>query len=112
MRRSLPFLCALALLSGAVRLPAATNESAAAATLVLYNKAVPDSVALAKFYAQQRNIPRDHLVALNCSTEEEISRQDYDATIAGPVRQLLRERKWWTLRGADTDQPSVVNSSI
>ena len=68
------------------------------ATIVVYNRNAPDSVALARFYAKARQIPSDHLVGLECSTEEEISRQEYDKTIAEPLRKILPEREWWTLQ--------------
>ena len=54
----------------------AAEQPLAAATIVLYNKATPDSVQLAKFYAKQRGVALDHLVGLSCSTEEEISREE------------------------------------
>jgi uncharacterized protein (TIGR03790 family) len=80
------------------------------ATIVIYNKAVPDSVQLAKFYAEQRGIARDHLIGLTCSTEEEISREEYDATIAAPLRAIFKERQWWRLR--ETEEHSVASNSI
>src|ERR1039457_5547997 len=61
-----------------------------ASTIVVYNKTVSDSVALATFYAQQRGIARDHLIGLACSTEEEISREEYDTTIAEPLREIFK----------------------
>jgi uncharacterized protein (TIGR03790 family) len=82
------------------------------ATIVVYNSALPESVELAKFYAQKRGIARDHLVALSCSKEEEISREEYDSTIADPLRAIFKERKWWTLRDAPPEQSPVVASSI
>jgi hypothetical protein len=32
-------------------------------------------------------------VALSCSKEEEISREEYDTTIAQPLRDVFKERK-------------------
>ena len=93
-----------------VTAPHAAEQPLAPATIVVYNKAVPDSVALAKFYAQQRAIPRDHVIALNCSPEEEISREDYDATIAEPLRKIFRDRGWWTFRDT-ADRGTLVASS-
>src|SRR5437879_994982 len=66
-------------------------------TIVVYNKAVPESVELAKFYAEKRGIAPDHLIGLDCSTEEEITREQYDATIAGPLRAVFSQRHWWTV---------------
>jgi uncharacterized protein (TIGR03790 family) len=82
------------------------------ATIVVYNSAVPESVELAKFYAQKRAIAPDHLVALSCSTEEEISREEYDSTIAEPLRAVFTERKWWTLRDSPPEQSPVVSNAI
>src|SRR6476646_2147796 len=106
-------LCALLLLSlGAGPVDAADNASdLAGATIVVYNRKAPDSIALAYFYAKARQIPDDHLVGLECSTEEEISREEYDDNIAEPLRKAFVERHWWTLRD-DTGDPSVRSSRI
>ena len=42
-----------------------------AQTIVVFNAAVPDAESLAKFYAEKRGIADDHLVELDCPTEEE-----------------------------------------
>jgi uncharacterized protein (TIGR03790 family) len=73
----------------------AAEQPLAQSTIVLYNKADPDSVELAKFYAEQRGVAADHLAGLNCSTEEEISREEYNTTIAGPLREIFKQRHWW-----------------
>lgn len=105
------FILAVLALTGVAGTHAA-EQPLAQATIVVYNKAVPDSVALAKFYAQQRAIPRDHVIGLNCSGEEEISREDYDATIAGPLRDVFKERGWWTFREIPDKGKMVANSKI
>jgi uncharacterized protein (TIGR03790 family) len=108
MRRS---LLALALLSLGAGVRADPGEGdPAAATAVIYNRAAPESASLAHFYAEARHIPGDHLIGLECSTEEEISRQEYDATIADPLRKIFTERHWWTLR-LDRDEAPVVRSN-
>ncbi|MEI8342629.1 MAG: hypothetical protein WCH43_13990, partial [Verrucomicrobiota bacterium] len=56
----------------------------AAATLVIFNNADPSSVELAGYYAEKRGIPFDHLIGLDCPLTEEISRKEYDRTIALP----------------------------
>jgi uncharacterized protein (TIGR03790 family) len=70
-------------------------ENLPAQTIVVFNTAVPDSEALAKFYAEKRGIADDHLVGLDCPSEEEISREQYDTTIAEPLRKIFDERQWW-----------------
>lgn len=91
--------------------PARADQPLAPATVVIYNKNAPDSVDLAKFYAQQRGIPRDHLIGLACPFDEEISRDDYDATIAEPLRDTFEKRQWWTVRNSD-QRKSVTATTI
>ena len=81
-------------------------------TIVVYNKAVPESVELAKFYAEKRGIAPDHLIGLDCSTEEEITREQYDATIAGPLRAVFSQRHWWTVNESPGKPPVVTASSV
>src|SRR6266446_3581825 len=80
-------------------------------TIVVYNANLPESAALAKFYAQQRGIARDHLIGLDCSSEEEITRIQYDETIANPLREIFTKRGWWTVRSSG-DEASVMASSV
>jgi uncharacterized protein (TIGR03790 family) len=90
----------------------AVDQNLPAATIVVYNKTVPDSVALARFYAQQRKIPPDHVIGLNCPLEEEISREEYDATIAEPLRAAFKEHHWWTFHETTEKKTVVENSTI
>jgi uncharacterized protein (TIGR03790 family) len=75
--------------------PAPTPTRESAATLVVYNNLDPDSIALAAYYAKHRAIPIDHIVGLNCPTSEEITRQQYDDTIANPLRKSFAEHGFW-----------------
>jgi uncharacterized protein (TIGR03790 family) len=77
---------------------AAAVENLPAQTIVVFNTAVPDSEALAKFYAGKRGIADDHVVGLDCPSEEEISREQYDASIAEPLRKIFEERQWWHIQ--------------
>jgi uncharacterized protein (TIGR03790 family) len=99
------FLFLLLLLDGR-----AAEQPLADSTIVVYNKTVPDSVELAKFYADKRGIAADHLIGLDCPTEEEITREQYDATIAAPLREVFKQRHWWTLNESP-DKPLVVTAS-
>ena len=91
---------------------ARAEQPLAASTIVVYNKAASDSVELAKFYAQQRGIARDHLVGLTCSTDEEISREEYDTNIAEPLREIFKARHWWTMRETAEHREAVLTTSI
>ncbi len=82
----------------------AAETPLAPATAVVFNTKVRESVELAKFYAEQRGIARDHLVALDCSTNEEISREEYDATIRDRLVETFRQRGWWKIDTAENAQ--------
>ena len=74
---------------------ATAAENLPAQTIVVFSNIVPDSESLAKFYALKRGIPDDHLIGLDCPPQEEISREEYDTTIAEPLRKVFDERQWW-----------------
>lgn len=100
--------CALNLLLASM---ARADDQLAAATVVVFNAESHESAALAKFYAQKRGIARDHLVGLHCPIEEEISRGQYDTTIAEPLRAIFSKRHWWKLRDeADPARGFFTNS--
>jgi uncharacterized protein (TIGR03790 family) len=79
-------------------------------TIVVCNERDVLSTELAFFYAEQRRIPKDRVVTLRCPTTEEITREDYDATIAGPLRKKFASAGWWTLDPARNGK--VLQSSI
>ncbi len=84
------FLVALLFL-GCMTNVVSAEEPLAAATIVVFNSSNPESVELAKFYAEKRGIARNHLVGFACSGDEEISRDDYDRTTVGsPSGELSR----------------------
>lgn len=82
------------------------------ATLVVYNTRDPLSVDLANYYAGKRNIPADHVVGIDCSIEEEISRAEYDHDIAEPLRKIFAERGWWKLRRVSENDIRLEDNSI
>ena len=103
---------ALFVLSLTLPVAAFAEEPLSAATIVVYNAEVPESAALAKFYAQKRSIAREHLVGLHCPVEEEISREQYDYSIAEPLRRAFTKNKWWTLRDEAAPERGLLSNSI
>ncbi len=91
---------------------ARADDQLAASTVVIFNGAIPESVALAKFYAQKRGIARDHVIGLHCPVEEEINREQYDTTIAEPIRASFAKKHLWTLRDNDAPERGIISSSI
>ena len=88
------------------------EQSLPALTVVVYNKTAPDAAELAKFYAQKRGIAPDHIVGLTCSLAEEISRDEYDSTIANRLREIFKANKWWTVRETEDHHEAVMATSI
>jgi uncharacterized protein (TIGR03790 family) len=61
--------------------------------VVIVNSAVPASRAVADHYLAQRGVPKENVVELALPAGEDISRDDYDRKLAGPLRDALRDRK-------------------
>jgi uncharacterized protein (TIGR03790 family) len=95
-----------------VAISAFAEKPLAPATIVVFNKDVPESAQLAKFYAQKREIARDHLVGLSISKTEEIGRDEYDTMIRDPLRAIFKERGWWKLNEPAGGPITVASNSI
>ncbi|HWL50808.1 MAG TPA: TIGR03790 family protein [Chthoniobacteraceae bacterium] len=112
LRTAFAFLLLVAFLTGEVaaqRTAAPKPGSDEAATLVVFNESDPSSVNLAASYADKRGIPFSQMVALACPASEEITREQYEQTIATPLREMLVARGWWKLAPGSE---KVVESSI
>lgn len=84
----------------------------AAATLVVYNETDRDSVDLAHFYAEKRGIPKDQVIGLKCAKTEEITRDEYEHTIAEPLRKVFTANLWWKLREPENPLGPVESNKI
>lgn len=63
--------------------------------LVVYNRALPASEQVARYYAAQRNVPADNLIGLDLPHSEQISPDRYQAALYTPLRDrvsLLRRQ--------------------
>lgn len=54
--------------------------------IIVYNRKVPESQELARYYADKRLVPLNNLVGVEISGAEEISRAEYDQKLLPPVR--------------------------
>ena len=87
-------LTALAFLSG--------NRSSSSAqtgdeVVVIYNKKVPASEDVARHYAEVRRVPKEQVIGFKLSADEEISRAEYEESIAKPLAHELESRKLWRI---------------
>ena len=85
--------------------PALISADSTKQVVVIYNESDPDSAELARFYAEKRGIPKEQIIGLKCATTEEITREEYDETIAEPLREAFEKNCWWKLRGEE-DHPA------
>jgi len=84
----------------------------AAATLVVFNETDRDSADLARFYAEKRGIPKEQVIGLKCAKTEEITRADFEVTIAEPLRRAFTANFWWKLRDPEGALPPVESNKI
>lgn len=57
--------------------------------VVVYNSQMPESKQLAEFYAEKRLVPRQQIVGLNLSKNEEITRKDFNEELQKPLLKFL-----------------------
>lgn len=91
---------------------AGTTQENAASTIVIYNQNDPDAKFLADYYCTTRSIDTTREIGLTVSTNEEISRTEYDTTIAVPLRQEIIRRGFWVVSEDKNHQPVVAASCI
>jgi len=111
MRRCRSLLVVAVVLMRVIEVRAA-EQPLAVSTIIVYNKAALDSAELARFYAQRRGIASDHIVGLTCSTDEEITREEFDSNIAGPLREIFKTRNWWTVHETAEQHTVLTATSI
>jgi uncharacterized protein (TIGR03790 family) len=66
----------------------------AARVVIVANSNDPESVELARFYADERMIPRANIVALDLPVGEEISWDQYTQQLLAPLQRWLIEEQW------------------
>ena len=59
--------------------------------IVIYNRNLPDSKAVAEYYAQKRRVPWNQLLGVAVSTAEDMPRQDYEQNLLPPVRAAVKK---------------------
>lgn len=62
--------------------------------VIVANSNQAESVALAEFYAQQRNIPKENIIALPMPTDETIPLRTFVDSVFNPLRNALLEAEW------------------
>ncbi len=87
-RRAGLFLCCAVLIAGG---PGRADNVKMDAVIVLANENVPDSLALADYYMEKREIPAENLVRFDLPETETISRSTYEEKLRDPLLEFLRQ---------------------
>ena len=82
-------ICTLLLLVSIVLLPTVARALAPEEVVVIANSRAKNSLALARYYMRQRQIPTSNLITIATTWDEHCSRQTYDREIRQPVRKAL-----------------------
>lgn len=73
--------------------PARALALSARDLVVVYNRNLPDSRAVATYYAEQRQVPPDNLVGVDVPASEDLNRRDYDRKLVPPVKAQVERLK-------------------
>lgn len=74
-------------------LPAAALALEPKDVFIVCNKDVKESREVADHYVSKRKVPAENVIELSLPKGEDISREDYDAKLAGPLREALKDKK-------------------
>lgn len=81
-------------LGGLGATPPAPPAAPAPAVIILANASVPESVALARYYAERRGIPEEQIIALPMRTDENTLWADHIEQVHNPLLDRLAELGW------------------
>src|SRR5262245_48196427 len=81
------------LVAGLLLFPSAAFGLEPADVWLVVNKNVPESRQVADHYIAKRGVPKGNAVVLDLPKDENISRDDYNAKLAGPLREALKDQK-------------------
>lgn len=79
-----------ALIFGQMLLPPAAAALTPEDILIVYNLNLPESLDVARYYAEKRRVPPANLLGVNVPATENLSRDDYEMVLAEPLRRQAR----------------------
>ncbi len=63
--------------------------------VVVYNSRLPESKAIAEYYAQKRQVPTNQIFGFELSTNEEMSRAEFTSALQMPLAKAIKANKLW-----------------
>src|SRR5215468_7688730 len=80
--------------------------------VIVYNQRLPESKAVAMYYAEKRSVPTNQIFGFDITTNEECSRVEFRDSLQKPLAKKLEEKKLWHMASsilpATTNVPSHV----
>jgi uncharacterized protein (TIGR03790 family) len=73
--------------------PTGARALSARDLIIVFNRNLPESREVAIYYAEKRQVPADHLVGVEVSTSEDMSREDFDRKLVPPVKARVESLK-------------------
>src|SRR5438552_1241397 len=87
-----------------------------AEVIVIYNNRLPESKAVADYYAEWRRVPPDQIFGFGLSTNENMSRTEFRVSLQRPLAAELEKRKLWHIASQivskTTNQPARVDWKV
>lgn len=74
-------------------LPSSLIALEPANVVIIANKDMPESIAVANHYAAKRKVPQGNIVLLSLPKGEDIQQSDYETKLATPLREALKAFK-------------------
>src|SRR5260370_10149358 len=106
-------LLALLAWAGTLSLCAAT---AGDTVVIVYNTRLAESKGVADYYAARRQVPTNQIFGFALSTNEEMSRAEFQNSLQKPLASALEDQKLWPIAPrtvpATTNQPSRVERKV
>jgi uncharacterized protein (TIGR03790 family) len=63
--------------------------------IIVYNKSVPESKAVAEYYAAARQVPQNQIYGFTLTTDEEMSRAEFRDLLQKPLARWLEQDGFW-----------------
>lgn len=61
--------------------------------VIVFNRNLPESLAVASYYANKRQVPRENLVGVDVASSEDMTRADYNRKLVSPVKVMVERLK-------------------
>jgi uncharacterized protein (TIGR03790 family) len=74
-------------------IPSVSLALSARDLVIVYNRNLPESQAVASYYANKRKVPPENLVRVDVSSSEDMTRIDYNRKLVPPVKAMVERLK-------------------